>query len=382
MSRPFLPLLARQLEPTGFLAGFAISSYFLGRLFIELPSGSFADKIGRRIPIISGSLCSMIGAVICSLAVSIYSLILGLTIWGLGTALFFTSSMILVIKLSEPHSRGRAIGYFQAVEFVGIFAGSPIGGFVAQYLDYTSVFYISGALICAVFLTVTFFSEDLKQLDSDPVKSLRLHTRFSIKKSIKQLENWPVATLCTASFSRMIITQGIVSTILPIYLNDFLTMTTGLIGIVIGIRTLGLCLGAALCHSIVSKMGQKPTVVGAMLTSSLFVCLYSLAHSFESSLALAFAEGFGAGIVSVILVLLIPQHVTQESTGSAIGLYRTFMDLGGFVGPILMMTMYATFNIQTGFLLGAIFLASSAVTLSILKIQHCTLLPKNNLQGH
>jgi MFS family permease len=114
----FLPLLSRELDPSGLLVGFAISSYHFIRTFLEIPSGFISDRIGRRLPVIVGLGLSTVGAVICGFSTSILHLIIGRTVWGFGAALYFTNSLALVIDLFEPSIRGKALGNLHGIEMI------------------------------------------------------------------------------------------------------------------------------------------------------------------------------------------------------------------------------------------------------------------------
>ncbi|MFQ6074849.1 MAG: MFS transporter [Candidatus Bathyarchaeia archaeon] len=241
MLRSFLANYARQLDPTGILAGFTISSYFFARTFIELPSGFISDRIGRRKPIVLGMLLGALGAIVCSLSsVSIYFLIIGLMVWGLGAALVFTNNMALIIDLFEPKVRGRALGNFQGIEFIGSFAGAPIGGFLAELflghdLGYAAVFYVIGASIFAAFLAA-YTSKELKETSRRPREG---STGPSFRETLRGLKNWGLLITCTVSFLRMFIMMGVFSTIFPIYLEDVIRLSEGPRGIVFGARTGG-----------------------------------------------------------------------------------------------------------------------------------------------
>ncbi|MFB0504530.1 MAG: MFS transporter [Candidatus Bathyarchaeia archaeon] len=130
----FLPIFADELDPTGVLVGFVISAWFFSRIFIELPSGVLADRVGKRRLLVGGLALSAVGAFVCSMANSIYLLILGRTIWGLGTALFFMSNTAVILDLFKSSMRGRALGTFQGIEFIGSFIGAPIGGFIVGFI--------------------------------------------------------------------------------------------------------------------------------------------------------------------------------------------------------------------------------------------------------
>lgn len=106
LTRAFLPIMAYGLDPTGILVGFVTSAFFFSRAFIELPSGLIAIKVGRRNLIVTAFLLCVVGSVTCAVSNNIYLLILGITIWGLGSALFFLSSTSLLFDLFKANDRG------------------------------------------------------------------------------------------------------------------------------------------------------------------------------------------------------------------------------------------------------------------------------------
>jgi MFS family permease len=358
MLQPFLPLLARKLDPTGVLVGFAISSYFLARTFIELPSGLIADRIDERIPIILGLCISTVASLICAFSRSIYVLILGLVLWGLGEAFFLTTSTALIIGLFEPHMRGRALGIFLGIGFIGNFAGAPIGGFLAEWFGYTFVFCTSGASMTIGLMML--LSRDLKQ-----ETSTRVSMYIPVRETLNKLRSCGLLVICLASASRMIIMQGIFSTIFPIYLYDFLKMRVELIGVIMGVRIGGLCLATAWCGYISDKVGRKPIIFAGILIESFCLCLYTLASTIELLLLLAFIGGLGAGMITIALLTLASEQ--SEHEGSAVGLYRTFLDLGAVIGPILIEIVQIQFNIHACFFFGAILLLANIPTLLLVK---------------
>ena len=107
LSSSFLPLLANDLDPSGVLVGMVISSWFLSRIFMELPAGIISDRIGRRRLLVVGLGLSLVGPLLCSQATNIYVLILARGLWGMGTALYFMSNMALLMDLLPQSTRVR-----------------------------------------------------------------------------------------------------------------------------------------------------------------------------------------------------------------------------------------------------------------------------------
>ena len=142
MSLPasFLPILAESLDPSGVLVGLVVSAWFLSRIFLELPAGIISDRIGRRRLLIFGIALSCLGPILCSQADNIWLLIIGRGIWGMGTAFYFMNNTALLMDILPADTRGRALGLFQGIEFVGSFIGAPICAFLSVYMSYNQVF--------------------------------------------------------------------------------------------------------------------------------------------------------------------------------------------------------------------------------------------------
>lgn len=141
----------------GFLLDLFLQHGASPRMFTELPSGMLADRFGRRRLLVIGLGLSTVGAFICSSANIIQILILGRAVWGLGTGFFFMSSSALIFDLFKSSRRGRALGTFQAIQFMGGLIEAPIGSFMASAFGYREVFFLSSLLIL-------FFVSDLHRL--------------------------------------------------------------------------------------------------------------------------------------------------------------------------------------------------------------------------
>jgi MFS family permease len=150
LSSSFLPILADMLDPQGLLVGLVVSAWFFSRMFIELPAGIISDRLGRRRLLVMGLGLSLLGPVLCSQANHIYILIFGRAVWGMGTALYFMSNMALLMDILPATSRGRALGLFQGIEFIGSFVGAPLGAWIATLISFTQVFLVTTAFMVLI----------------------------------------------------------------------------------------------------------------------------------------------------------------------------------------------------------------------------------------
>jgi len=364
LSSSFLPLLAQELDPSGLLVGLVVSSFFLARIFIELPGGIISDRIGRRRLLLLGISLTVVGPALCSQASNIYVLILGRAIWGLGTSFYFMNNTALIIDLFPQSIRGRALGSFQGVEFIGSFIGAPVGAFLAGFMRYTNIFYFSAALT-SLSLLLALSSGSLKKVESR--KTVR--SGVAIRQVFLSLKEWGIAAVSVCSFFRMLIMQGIFQTIFELYLKEGLLFSTLNIGFIISLRTVGHILAVVVGGTLSDKFGRKPVLIAGFVIGALALAAYASVKSFEMFLLVSFVAGFGEGFEFTTLVVLLTDITAPSIRGGAIGLFRMFMSIGGFVGPMLFMPIYTNISASYAFYIAVAINLFNIVLIATVKVK-------------
>ena len=349
LSSSFLPILANTLDPSGVLVGLVVSSWFFSRIFIEIPAGIISDRIGRRRLLVLGLAMSLFGPIICSQANHIYILILGRAIWGMGTALYFMSNLAILMDILPASSRGRALGIFQGFEFIGSFIGAPIGAFLATIFTFTQVFYFT-AFFMLVSFAIAYMSRNIRSLENENITM----TQVSLGEILGNLKNLNIILVCLCNFFRMFTRFGMYQTVLQLYLNQILGLGVGDIGWVISMRIAGMVLFLFVAGSLSDRYGRKPVLVTGYIISG--VALFAFSRS-ESLIFLFFSgllAGAGDALDMTTLMALLSDIAPESARGVVVGLFRTFMDVGGFLGPIIYVLAFKQINAVSTFYLGII----------------------------
>jgi MFS family permease len=350
MSLPasLLPILAESLDPSGVLVGLVISAWFLSRIFLELPAGIISDRIGRRRLLIFGIALSCLGPILCSQADNIWLLIIGRGIWGMGTAFYFMNNTALLMDILPADTRGRALGLFQGIEFVGSFIGAPIGAFLSVYMSYNQVFYFT-LLLTLVSLAIAWRSGGMKRFESRGTQ----RERTPLREIIKAIGDRGILIICLSTVLRMLIMQGIFQTVFQLYLNQGLSLAVSTIGLILSARIAGQVISLVSAGILSDKIGRIPVLVAGFVVCGFTLFAFTLTSSFLFLLLLGFAEGLGEGFGMTTLIALLTDIAPPSVRGGVIGLYRTFQDIGGFAGPILFMMLYNGFGAVSAFYLAA-----------------------------
>jgi DHA1 family multidrug resistance protein-like MFS transporter len=365
MSLPssFLPIMARDLDPSGVLVGLVVSAWFLSRIFLNLPAGMLSDRLGRGRLLIFGIGLSSFGPILCAFATNIYVLMLGRAIWGAGTAFYFMNNYALLMDILPTSVRGRALGLFQGLEFIGSFIGAPAGAFLATYMSLGQVFYFSLAL-ALVSLVVAWRSSTIKE----PAKR-SAGNELSLREVFKGLKSWGIIAVCLCSFLRYFINLGVFQTIFQLYLREGLLYSIEAIGVVLSARIAGQVVSIVMAGILSDRLGRRPVLITGYVISALAFLAFTLINGFGAMLLIALLQGVGEGFGFTTLIALLTDLAPPNIRGGVVGFYRTFNDIGGFVGPITFMLIYGVYRATNVFHLCAAVNLLSIILILTLRVK-------------
>lgn len=341
----FAPFVRTEFNASLQLVGFAVSSYFLLRMFTEFPIGVLSDRMGPRLPLIAGRVLAVIGAFISYRTTNIWMLIVARMIWGMGDASFFCIGMSYVSRLFPAEKRGRAMGIFQAVELVGSFMGQTIGGYAAAVYGPRFNFLLTTIVAVIALISVTMIRGNSSAMQISKKKVSLIPTREEMKKVL----NRTLLVACVINLVSMMINSGLLGTILPIYATENLGLSLTQYALLVSVSTVGSISGNLAGGALSDKMGRKRVLLVGFAIGALSIFGITVFPSFIPLLVMMFFKGIFWGIVYGVVPAYIADAVPDEVRGIGIGTFRTFMDLGGLVGPMVMTSIVAGFGGSQGY---------------------------------
>jgi MFS family permease len=129
---PALPAFATQFGASFSEVGACLSAFALARLVLNVPSGTFADKKGRRPLLIYGPLITAVGMFGSALASSLPELLAYRFVAGAGSAAYASGASATLADLSTSRNRGRVLGANQAAALAGAALGPALGGAIVS----------------------------------------------------------------------------------------------------------------------------------------------------------------------------------------------------------------------------------------------------------
>ena len=109
----------------------------------------------KRLIVIGGIILGG-GLAMCGIVPSLWLLIVGNAILGLGEGLMLVSLNTFISNYGEEEQRNRGFSGYNAAYLSGMNCGTVIGSLFAEWLGFRPVFYIAGAILAASVIMIIF----------------------------------------------------------------------------------------------------------------------------------------------------------------------------------------------------------------------------------
>ncbi len=139
---PALPTIARDLHSFDSVS-WVVTAYLLSATATTPILGKLSDLYGRRSVMMSSVAVFLVGSIACALAPTMFALICARALQGAGGGALLALANTIIADVVSPRERGRYQGYFASVFAVAGIMGPVLGGFLAQYISWTMIFWIN-----------------------------------------------------------------------------------------------------------------------------------------------------------------------------------------------------------------------------------------------
>jgi MFS family permease len=353
---PVLPTFAREFG-VGVFAATAVVAVFGGvRLVANVQAGDLADRIGSRKAVIYGLLTVTGSSLLCAVAPSYWFLLGFRGLGGLGSALFFTSLVALVVRTTPADRRGRALGMLQGAFLFGMIVGPAVGGLLASFLGLRGPFVVYGLLLAVA----AGVGAVLLPRDAPPPRTPVAGARGDQEEPVLVGEGagqppkaraggarhtWGVAAelcqdrtflaaLVMNTVSRWAAT-GVRFSLVPLFGAEVVGADKAIIGLGLGIAAGAHLLALVPAGHLSDRIGRKALGVPAYVVFAAASAGLIVATTVPAFLVALAVYGAGSGLTSVTPGAVVADVVPRERTNLGVGVLNTAGDLGSVLGPLL-----------------------------------------------
>jgi MFS family permease len=339
---PTLPLYAERLGLNATGVGAAVGGFFLGRMVFNLAGGSLADAWGLRRVAVAGCFFAGAGSFAAGFAGSFLPLVSARVLQGAGAGMYATAALSAIVALAPAARRGRLLATYQGLGFAGFSLGPVLGGAIGAWLGLEAPFFVfAGMAVIGMGVAMVWLPADLRPRelgngddeDEDDEADTGDVARPGRLRDLLQLRAFLVVLIVTFAF--FAIRGGMRNSVVPLFAEAELGMTSFGIGVMIAISSIFNIAVLGHAGSALDRAGRRPVITWSLLATGLSVGAIALVTSDWAlvlvMIVLASATGYGSVAPTTVTADIAPPAVR----GMAIGVQRMVTDLGHMLGPLL-----------------------------------------------
>ena len=292
--------------------------------------GAISDRLGRKIVLTSGMVLLGITAVMIGMSKTTSVLISTQIVLGLGFSASITTAIVYIADLVPKSSRGLAFGIGTTMMGLGYSLGSLLGGVVAQYWGYRSVYFV------AALLSVIGFVIALMCLDYMPENDGSRTSTLSSLRFIRTIfSDNMVLTISLGGLLVFMVFGGLVVMFFPIYAIS-VGLSPATIGALFAMRTI-----ASTLARLPGGFLARRKAGGWLLPIALFgtgVFAFGVPQVSEPMMIALFLliEGVSYGLYLTVGQLFIVNASDEGYRGVVLGSYATITAVGAGVIPFFL----------------------------------------------
>lgn len=356
-----------------------VTTYLLASTAVTPLYGKISDIVGRRLTLLVAIGIFVAGSVLCALAPTMLTLILARALQGLGGGGLISLAQTIIADIVSPKERPRYQGYIAGVFAASSLLGPALGGFMAEKLHWSAIFWINlplgllalwmtnsllkklprhekphrldfpGALLMIIATTALLLALSLAgphyAWTSTPILGLiccslvfwvlfvaRLKTAPEPLIPIAVLAHPVVAMAIIAACASMGVFIGLVIYI-PIFLEGVYGLTASQSGFTLIPLTIGTVIGAASTARVMARVThyKRPTVIGLVIAA---IGLAALAIDPKglplwALVVILSLTSIGLGTIFPLTLISIQNAMPPHQMGTATGALNFFRSLGG-----------------------------------------------------
>lgn len=326
---PVLPTYIQDIGATTQQVGLVMGCFAIGLLCSRTWLGEIADRRGRKIVLLIGTMVAATAPLGYVFIQSIGGLAGIRGFHGISIAAFTIGYSALVVDYAPREYRGTLIGYMNLAVPIGMGIGPALGGYLASSTNYQTIFVVSASCgFVALILSSRLREHTGQDIHSDSTLLDRPVRGF------KELMGNSALVIPGVVLFLIGLVYGSLIAFLPLYVRELnLAVNVGLFYTVVAIAsfTIRIFIG-----KISDNHGRGILITCSIICYIVSMILLARADSAVMLLLTGIVQGSGAGILLPTVVALISDRSYHNERGKVFALCLGGFDVGmALAGPVL-----------------------------------------------
>lgn len=352
-----LPKRIIDITGSGATVGYLASAFALSYIILQVPLGTWSDKIGFKYFLLIGYLLCFMTGFIYYFADSSILIFLGRGLQGVGEAPIWALAPAL-LSIKFPVSKGKVIGVYNATIHLGLTIGPFLGIVVAkvwtnnQAFLFYAVSCLAGAII--ILLTVDNVNKSSGQIES----SINLKNIMELASNRNTFTVLVGIALYGAGY-------GIFLTTIPAFLLSVKFLSQTSVGVFFSLFYLAISLSQIVTGGLSDKMGREIFMIFGLIIAAAGIFMFPGLGQPWILVILALAS-FGLGVFYLSSMAYLNEVVPDSLKGTISGAYYLFWGIGFFFGPLVVGKLGELSGHNLGFFMYSLVLIVEAITMIFL----------------
>ncbi len=328
---PLRTLYARAEGANGSQVGLMAAAYLFSASVFLLPFGWLSDRYSR-VGIILGGLAAHGIITLGYLVATSGELFIGLRfLEGVSAAAVLPAARAMLADLVPEGRNGEAFGLMSAVMMFGLFAGPPIGTFLAEGFGFTAAYWLA-ALMFIPAVGLVFFAFKNYRPARRAVSDVAVEVALDRPIGRQTLATNPILVGCLVR-GALSLGPGLAISIWSLWMAD---LGYGLVAIgwTYTIYAIPMVLVAPSAGRLSDRYGRLRMMFGGGLLVCAVWLFYGWVTSFWVIMLLGVLEGSFDAIARSANDGYLADHTPPELRGRAQGLFNTVTEAGSLVGAL------------------------------------------------
>ena len=341
------PLFALEQGYSAAQAGLLLAFFSISQILVALPAGRVVDRVGMKIPLMTGALVASAGIALSALSTHFVMVCFSAACSGaaVGVSLIATQRHVGRTAQSDAEIR-RALSWLSLAPAISIFLGPLIAGQVIDRGGFYSAFLVLALLpLFTFFIALRFSREPAAQ------------TRDARKRS-------PWSVWRTPGFRRLMLLNWLMTSSWELhnFLVPVLAHELGLSAVSIGTLLSAFALAAILSRIAVPKLAEWFSewlmICGALVLAALVLAAYPFVPGIAMMTLCSFLLGGLLGSIQPTVMILVHRVTPHQRMGDALAMRLIMINVSGISMPV-------TFGFLGGLVgTAAVFVGSSALVIA------------------
>lgn len=354
---PVFPLYIDDLGFSYFDLGLLMAVPSLVSIFLKLPIGTLADRIGKNRVVLFALAIQSLSFLLLGMLSSISSLFAVRILQGMVVAFFPPVITATIYDLAIPTSKGTMFGVFFTFIGLAMISGPFLSTLFLQFLDFNG-FFILLSLFPAIAFLIYLIGMNKDGQGKKP--------KSGISSVWRVLKNKGVLALCSCRVL-FATAASIFATVFSVYARDTLFIAASLVSVLFMIRGITNTFVRLPSGKISDRIGRKkPIMLSYGLVAVVFYLLSGIVN-FLAFIMIMAIFGFAWGLRVAPENALLTDLVDSEDVNVGLALLQTMFPIGVTIGALLAGWLAQSVSIQTIFKTSSLIMIPAIVIISRIK---------------